>query len=174
MIYVIAPSIWVLIDLPLRADFSPTHPSDCFAIDLPNVPVARARAFRSPTVVLGEWPRLPFTARIERAQLHRARSASKKDGLAADSRASDRLRRSADGVNSPRGNSGTKRRRGGMVGRPDYSPCSRNARLRTPLARAKGTSRRASGWAGGKIARSQGVNQAAIEGSVEDPTSLCP
>ncbi len=27
---------------------------------------------------LGEWPRLPFTARIERAQFHRARSASKK------------------------------------------------------------------------------------------------
>ena len=31
---------------------------------------------------LGEWPRLPLTARIGRAQLHRARSASKKDGLA--------------------------------------------------------------------------------------------
>jgi hypothetical protein len=29
-------------------------------------------------VFLGEWPRLPFTARIERAQFHRARSASKK------------------------------------------------------------------------------------------------
>ena len=28
--------------------------------------------------LLGEWPRLPFTARIERAQFHRARSASKK------------------------------------------------------------------------------------------------
>src|SRR5437879_9689902 len=27
---------------------------------------------------LGEWPRPPFTARIERAQFHRARSASKK------------------------------------------------------------------------------------------------
>ena len=27
---------------------------------------------------LGEWPRLPFTARIERALSHRARSASKK------------------------------------------------------------------------------------------------
>ena len=31
-----------LIDLPLRADFLPAHPSDCFAIDLPNVPVSRA------------------------------------------------------------------------------------------------------------------------------------
>ena len=28
--------------------------------------------------LLREWPRLPFTARIERAQFHRARSASKK------------------------------------------------------------------------------------------------
>jgi hypothetical protein len=28
---------------------------------------------------LGEWPRLPSTARIGRAQFHRARSASKKD-----------------------------------------------------------------------------------------------
>jgi len=27
---------------------------------------------------LGEWPRLPFTARIERAHSYRARSASKK------------------------------------------------------------------------------------------------
>ena len=42
MIYVIALSIWGLIDLPLRADFLPAHPSDCFAIDLPNVPVSRA------------------------------------------------------------------------------------------------------------------------------------
>jgi hypothetical protein len=42
VIYVIAPSIWGLIDLPLRADFLPTHPSDYFAIDLPNVPVSRA------------------------------------------------------------------------------------------------------------------------------------
>ena len=32
----------------------------------------------SPYLSLREWPRLPFTARIERAQFHRARSASKK------------------------------------------------------------------------------------------------
>ena len=32
--------------------------------------------------------------------------------------------------------------------------CSRNARSRTPLARANGTSRHASGWAGEKVARS--------------------
>jgi len=32
----------------------------------------------SPNLNLREWPRLPFTARIERAPFHRARSASKK------------------------------------------------------------------------------------------------
>jgi hypothetical protein len=32
--------------------------------------------------------------------------------------------------------------------------CSRNARSRTPLARANGTSRRTSGWAGEKVERS--------------------
>jgi len=32
----------------------------------------------SPYLSLGDWPRLPFTARIERAQFYRARSASKK------------------------------------------------------------------------------------------------
>ena len=34
---------------------------------------------------IGERPRLPFTARIERAQFHRARSASKEGHLAAPS-----------------------------------------------------------------------------------------
>ena len=46
-------------------------------------------------------------------------------GAAAGSRASDRLRRSADGVNMPRGNSGTKRRRGGSAFRssaPRHGP----------------------------------------------------
>jgi len=37
----------------------------------------RARAFQFPIPPLEEWPRLPSTARIERAQFHRARSASK-------------------------------------------------------------------------------------------------
>ena len=41
-----------------------------------------ARVEHSPSnslyLSIGEWPRLPFTARIERAQFHRARSASKK------------------------------------------------------------------------------------------------
>ena len=45
-------------------------------------PATPARAERCPSnslyLSLGEWPRLPFTARIERAQFHRARSASKK------------------------------------------------------------------------------------------------
>ena len=37
---------------------------------------------------------------------------------------------------------------------PDDLLCSRNARSRNALARANGTSRRASGWAGEKVARS--------------------
>ena len=37
---------------------------------------------------------------------------------------------------------------------PDDLLCSRNARSGTPLARANGASRRASGWAGEKVARS--------------------
>ena len=41
-----------------------------------------ARVARGPSnslyLSLGEWPRLPFTARIEQAQFHRARSASTK------------------------------------------------------------------------------------------------
>jgi hypothetical protein len=36
---------------------------------------------------------------------------------------------------------------------PDDFLCSRNARSRTPLARADGTFRRASGWAGEKVVR---------------------
>jgi hypothetical protein len=43
-----------------------------------DVPLARARALNSLDLYLGERPRLPFTARIERAPFHRARSASKK------------------------------------------------------------------------------------------------
>jgi len=39
---------------------------------------------------------------------------------------------------------------------PDDLLYSRNARSRTPLARSNGTSRRASGWAGEKDARSEG------------------
>jgi hypothetical protein len=44
-------------------------------------PLLRALSMALPISLflsLGEWPRLPFTARIERAQFHRARSASKK------------------------------------------------------------------------------------------------
>ena len=62
-----------LIDLLLRATFSPAHP-----LARRDVPVALARALNSLVLYLGERPRLPFTARIERAQFHRARSASKK------------------------------------------------------------------------------------------------
>ncbi len=66
-----------LFGLPLRA--SNEH--------LPSVRVPRAQEAHSilpffPTFPLG-IARLSFTARIERAQFHPARSASKKDGLAA-------------------------------------------------------------------------------------------
>ena len=64
---------WGLIDLPLRAAFSPAYP-----IALGDVPFTLARALNSLNLYLRERPRLPFTARIERAQFHRARSASKK------------------------------------------------------------------------------------------------
>jgi len=60
---------------PLRATFSPAHPLARRA-----VPVARARAFQSSISLclsLGEWPRLPVTARIERPLFHRGGSASK-------------------------------------------------------------------------------------------------
>ena len=79
---------WGLIDLQLRAAFSPAYPrADIFHPPCPpiasqsisrDVPFARARAFHPLYRSLGEWPRLPFTARIERAPFHRARSASKK------------------------------------------------------------------------------------------------
>ena len=47
----------------------------------PTATVERGHS-NSPHLSLGEWPRLSFTARIGRAQFYRARSASKKDGLA--------------------------------------------------------------------------------------------
>jgi hypothetical protein len=47
---------------------------------LEGLPPTRAQQGSSDSLYLSlkEWPRLPFTARIERAQFHRARSASKK------------------------------------------------------------------------------------------------
>jgi len=44
------------------------------------IPTARGKRILSNSLHLSlrEWPRLPFTARIERAPFHRARSASKK------------------------------------------------------------------------------------------------
>ena len=47
-----------------------------------DVPLARARAFRFSPRALWGAAGLSFTARIGRAQFHRARSARKKDGLA--------------------------------------------------------------------------------------------
>jgi hypothetical protein len=46
---------------PLRATFSPAHP-----LARRDVPFAQARPFRFSK----EWPRLPFTARIERAHFY--------------------------------------------------------------------------------------------------------
>ena len=72
---------------PLRATFSPAHPlADIFHPPYPpiasqsisrDVLVARSRAFQLAKPRFREWPRLPFTARIERAHSYRARSASK-------------------------------------------------------------------------------------------------
>jgi hypothetical protein len=62
-----------LFDLPLRAAFSPAHP-----LARRDVPLAQARGFQSSLPLVKGVARLPFTARIERAQFHRARSASKK------------------------------------------------------------------------------------------------
>jgi hypothetical protein len=64
---------WGLIDLPLRATFSPAHP-----LARRDVPLTQARAVRFSPLALRRAARLPFTARIERAPFHRARSASKK------------------------------------------------------------------------------------------------
>jgi hypothetical protein len=64
---------WGLNDLPLRVAFSPAH-----SMARRDVPLALARAFQFDKSRLRKWPRLPFTARIERAHSYRARSASKK------------------------------------------------------------------------------------------------
>ena len=64
---------WRLNDLPLRASFSPAHP-----LARRDVPLALARAFQFDKPRFRKWPRLAFTARIERAHSDRARSASKK------------------------------------------------------------------------------------------------
>ena len=63
---------WGLIDLPLRVTFSPTQPRA-----RRDVLLSQARASDSLYLSSREWPRLPSTARIERAQSYRARSASK-------------------------------------------------------------------------------------------------
>ena len=78
-IYMVPPSLlvlsqgWGLIDLPLRATFSPARPRA-----RRDVPFTRRGPLPILLSLVREWPRLPFTARIERAQFHRARSASKK------------------------------------------------------------------------------------------------
>src|SRR6185503_12167655 len=54
-----------------RARRAPSHYLSRFLQNISN-------SISPPYQSQGEWPRLPFTARIERAQFHRARSASKK------------------------------------------------------------------------------------------------
>ena len=64
---------------PTGRYFSPALPSDCFAIDFPERAISPSEGLPILyTRYLREWPRLPFTARIERAHSYRARSASKK------------------------------------------------------------------------------------------------
>ena len=64
---------------PTGRYFSPALPSDCFAIDFPERAISPSEGLPILyTRYLREWPRLPFTARIERAYSYRARSASKK------------------------------------------------------------------------------------------------
>ena len=58
--------------------FLPALPSDCFAIDSPSRAMSPSEGLHPLHLSLREWPRLPFTARIERAHSYRARSASKK------------------------------------------------------------------------------------------------
>jgi hypothetical protein len=64
---------WGLIDLLLRATFSPALPRA-----RRDALFSLARAFKSSSSLVKGVTRLSFTARIERAQFHRARSASKK------------------------------------------------------------------------------------------------
>ena len=54
----------------------PYHPAHPMAHR--DVPLAKTRAYQFPKPLSREWPRLPLTARIERAHSDRARSASKK------------------------------------------------------------------------------------------------
>jgi hypothetical protein len=49
--------------------------------------------------LLREWPRLPFTARIERAPFYRARSASKKGTWPLPPHPSEAAHRVSEGVN---------------------------------------------------------------------------
>jgi hypothetical protein len=79
---------WSLIDLPLRASNEglrrPRVARAQKIIRAPSPPLFREHrtnvgVLPSFDLSLGEWPRLPFTERIERAHSYRARSASKKD-----------------------------------------------------------------------------------------------
>jgi hypothetical protein len=66
-----------LVDPRLHATFSPAHP-----LARRDVPYAQARVFQFSHFTFRGTARLSFPARIGRALFYRARSASKKDGLA--------------------------------------------------------------------------------------------
>jgi hypothetical protein len=78
----------ILTRSPTGRYFSPALPSDCFAIDFPGRAISACEGLLFHSLQHHTFPPkgvagLSFTARIGRAPFHRARSASKKDSLAA-------------------------------------------------------------------------------------------
>jgi hypothetical protein len=69
-----SPSQDGLFGLPLRATFSPAQPTT----GTPRLALSPSEGPPILYTYVREWPRLPFTARIERPPLHRGGSASKK------------------------------------------------------------------------------------------------
>ena len=68
-----------LLTRPTLATTSPARPESAKTASSPwDALYPRQGPSNSLYLPLGKWPRLPLTARIERAQFHRARSASKK------------------------------------------------------------------------------------------------
>jgi len=63
---------------PLAFIFHPPYPPIASQSISRSVPFGRRGPSNSLHLSLGEWPKLPLTAHIERAQFHRARSVSKK------------------------------------------------------------------------------------------------
>ena len=70
------PSAHNILPTQLSGDFLPLTPG-CLAAVHPRRTFSTAKVFQFSMPLFREWPRLPSTARIGRAQFHRARSASK-------------------------------------------------------------------------------------------------